>query len=144
VYHLKCRYLLSNTSYRIIGSEWTNFLRNNNMLFEITGEKKKRRKGKRPSTKAEGLPIDKTREKKRRKSKNLEPDGNRPKQEIDNVHIELWAFRSTKLVLGCTEQTKGPLGLVLLHYHEEDGAKHVDVSRASTKESHCSVDVMGP
>jgi hypothetical protein len=100
---MKCRYLTSNTGYRIIGNEWTNFLRINNMLVEKTGEKKKRRKGKKPSMKAEGLLIEKTGEKKRRKGKNPEPDSNRLKKEIDNVRIEPWAFRSPKLVLGCTE-----------------------------------------
>jgi tRNA G10 N-methylase Trm11 len=138
--------LTSNTGYQLIGSEWINFLRNNNMLSEKTGEKKKknkkrRRKGKKLSTKA--LLVEKTGENKKRKDKNLEPDGNRLKQEIDNVCIEPWAFCSPKLVLGRTKQTKGPLGVVLLHYCEEDGAKHVDDSRASTKEPRCSVDVMG-
>jgi hypothetical protein len=136
LYHMKCGFLTSVTAYRIFGKGWANFLKKNNLLVEKTG-KKKGRKGKNRSPKEESCETPS-------RSSSLEPNGNPPKQELDNVRIEVWAFRSRKLGLGCTEQTEGALGLVLLHYREEDEAKHVDADRAGTEEPHGSEDdVMG-
>lgn len=124
-YHLYCKFLSSNIAYRIIGRDWTEFLRNNGL---VVAGKKRGRKGKKPSPEAEGgedqsiSPAD-------------EPNGEHPKQLIDDVRIELWAFRSLKLKLGITDQPDGALGLVILHYHENDAAPaHVDVGHAASEE----------
>jgi hypothetical protein len=136
LYHMKCGFLTCILGYRIFGKGWAQFLKKNNLLVEKTG-KKKRRKGKNRLPKAESCET-------LSRSSSLEPNGNPQKQELDNVRIEVWAFRSPKLGLGCTEQTEGALGLVFLHYREEDGAKHVDAGRAGTEEPHGSEDdVMG-
>ncbi|CAA3004279.1 Hypothetical predicted protein [Olea europaea subsp. europaea] len=118
-YHLTFKFLTCNIAYRIIGSGYKHFLKENNLLIKKPGENK-RRKGKKSSSPKAGGSED--------RSSSPSPERNgagRAKQEIDNVRIELWAFRSRKLELGCTDHEEGALGMVLLHYREDDGAEHV-------------------
>ncbi|KAM0826910.1 hypothetical protein ACQ4PT_068544 [Festuca glaucescens] len=133
MYHLTFKFLTSNIAYRIIGNGWKEFRTKNNLVVEKTGEKKRRKKGKKPSPKDQGQSS----------SPSLKPNnGGRTKQEIDNIRIEVWVFRSRKLKLGCPDHPKGALGMILLHYLEEDRAEHVDNGRAGTQQPCGSEDDM--
>jgi hypothetical protein len=127
--------LTSTTGYRITDDWWKQFRIKNNLVVEGTGQKK--RKGKKTSPKAKDS-------KGKSSSPSLKHNGGRTKQEIDNVRIELWVFRSTKLKLGCTDHEKGALRMILLHYREQDRAKHVHVGRAGECDSEDSMDLDGP
>jgi hypothetical protein len=127
--------LTSTTGYRITDDGWKQFRIRNNLVVEETDQKK--RKGKKTSPKAKGS-------KGKSSSPSLKPNGDRTKQEIDNVCIDLWVFRSPKLKLGYTDHEKGALGMVLLHYREEDRAKHVHFGRAGECDSEDSMELDGP
>jgi hypothetical protein len=52
---------------------------------------------------------------------NTKPD------ELDIAMVELWAFRSPLLKVGVTNQPKGPLGLVIVHYRKGE-SPHADAA----------------
>jgi hypothetical protein len=54
---------------------------------------------------------------------NTKPD------ELDIAMVELWAFRSPLLKVGVTNQPKGPLGLVIVHYRKGE-SPHADAAIA--------------
>uniref|UniRef100_A0A8I6XT20 Uncharacterized protein n=1 Tax=Hordeum vulgare subsp. vulgare TaxID=112509 RepID=A0A8I6XT20_HORVV len=125
MYELKCRFLECNQGYRLIGKHWTRFLVKTGLLVK----KKKKRKG---SPEAEGSEGGES------SSPSPEPDEGppEPKVKVRPARLELWAFRSPKLTMGCPGHADGKLGLVLLHYFEGDGAEaeRVDVGRVSADE----------
>ncbi|KAI5003938.1 hypothetical protein ZWY2020_031181 [Hordeum vulgare] len=112
MYELKCRFLQCNQGYRLIGKHWTRFLVKTGLLVK----KKKKRKG---SPEAEGSEGGES------SSPSPEPDEGppEPKVKVRPARLELWAFRSPKLTMGCPGHADGKLGLVLLHYFEGDGAE---------------------
>jgi hypothetical protein len=109
VYELNLKYLSSNTGYRIIGPDYTVFLKNNGLLVGGGGGvTRKRSAGRRQKKRRSSLPPDE------------EPpnDERRPavRDAAGDIQMELWAFRSPKLSIGEKDQPDGALGLLLLHY----------------------------
>ncbi|KAM0859194.1 hypothetical protein ACQ4PT_047360 [Festuca glaucescens] len=50
-------------------------------------------------------------------------------KELELAMVELWAFRSPLLKVGVTNQPKGPLGLVIVHYRQGE-SPHADAAIA--------------
>jgi hypothetical protein len=96
-YELNLKYLSCNTAYRIIGPDYTVFLKNNGLLVGGGGGVARKRSGHQQ-------------QKKRRSSlPDEEPNDERPAVR-DDIQMELWAFRSPKLSTGEKDQPDGALG----------------------------------
>lgn len=127
-YHMNCKFLRCNNAYRIIGMDWRVFLEKNGL---VVPENEKPKRKKKPSPEPNGGRLKrKNKNKSSSTSPSPEPDGDADRP--NHVRIELWAFRSRKLELGCTDQADGALGLILLHYPEDVAQpQRVDIGRAA-------------
>uniref|UniRef100_J3MWC8 TF-B3 domain-containing protein n=1 Tax=Oryza brachyantha TaxID=4533 RepID=J3MWC8_ORYBR len=109
-YVLRLKYIKKSDCYRLM-YQWTDFLKNHNLVVKDDTKKTKKNKAK-----------------KKRKKKVI-----RKVAMADEAMIDLWVFRSWKLKYGRDDHEDGRLGLVMVHYFKGD-APYADAALEANDE----------